>query len=52
MLQKLKSRTGEAMIIAMVGSVVFFCALSYLKANQKNKTVDTVSNPATPEYDR
>ena len=46
MLIKLRGKRGEAMIKAMVGSVIFMCALSYLKANQKNKTVDTIENPA------
>jgi len=52
MLRKLKSKSGEVIVIAMVGSVLLMCGLSYLKSIQKGKTIDTVANPAVAEYDR
>ena len=46
MWKKLRSKNGEVMIIIMAGMVAFMCGLSYLKQHQKNKTIDTIENPA------
>ena len=45
---RLKSKKGEVFIIFAVVMVAAACGMSALKANQKNKTVDTIENPATP----
>lgn len=50
MLKKLRSKSGAAIVLIMAGSVLFMCGLSYLRQNQKNRTVDTIENPATPEW--
>lgn len=44
----MKSKKGEVFIIFAVVMVAAACGMSALKANQKNKTVDTIENPATP----
>jgi len=56
MFKKLNSKRGlgvvEGMIVVYLFSVATMCGASYLKKHQKNKTIDTIEQPATPEYDR
>lgn len=56
MFKLLNSKRGigviETIILTYVLSVATMCGASYLKSHQKNKTVDTIENPATPEWAR
>lgn len=57
MLQKIKkSKRGigfvELAVVQMVFAIGVFGGMSYLGENQKNKTVDTVANPAPALYER